>query len=55
MLDAFRADLTQIYKFSSIDSIYTKPPPVVTQPTPVVNIPLSTPTQSVVELFQRGI
>jgi hypothetical protein len=53
MLDAFRTDLIQVYKFNSVDSIHNRPPPVVTPPTPVLNIPPPVPTQSVVDLFKR--
>jgi hypothetical protein len=55
MLGAFRTDLTQIYKFNSVDSINNRPPPVVTPPTPVINIPPSVLTKSVVDLFKHGI
>jgi hypothetical protein len=48
MLDAFRTDITQVYKFNSVDSIHDRPPPVVTPPTPVLNIPPPVPTQSVI-------
>jgi hypothetical protein len=55
MMDEFRTDLTQVYKFKSEDSIHNRPPPAVTPPTPLINIPPSVPTQSVVDLFKHGI
>jgi hypothetical protein len=54
MLNAFRTDLTQVYKFNSIDSIHNKPAPVIL-PTPVPVTPTSFTSQSPVDLFKRGI
>jgi hypothetical protein len=45
MLDEFRTDLTQIYKFNSVDSIHTKQP--------IISSSLS--SQSLVDLFKRGM
>jgi hypothetical protein len=54
MLNKFRTDVTQVYKFNSIDSIHNKPAPVPL-PTPVPITPTSLPSQSPVDLFKRGI
>jgi hypothetical protein len=54
MLDDFRTDLTQVYKFNSIDSIQNKPAPVAF-PTPVPITATSLTSQSAVDLFKRGI
>jgi hypothetical protein len=54
MLNEFRTDLTQVYKFNSIDSIHNKPETVVL-PTHVTIPPRSLTSQSSVDLFKRGI
>jgi hypothetical protein len=54
MLDEFRTDLTQVYKFNSVDSIHNRPTPVIL-PAPVPVTPTSLPSQSPVDLFQHGI
>jgi hypothetical protein len=46
MLNKFRTDLTQVYKFNSVD--LKLPPPVPVTPT-------SLPSQSPVDLFKRGV
>jgi hypothetical protein len=53
MLDEFRTDLTQVYKFNSVDSIHNKPTPVIL-PAPVPVTPTSLPSQSPVDLFKHG-
>jgi hypothetical protein len=50
MLDEFRTDLTQIYKFNSIDSIHTTPPSATPSPLSAATI-----SSSPVDLFKRGI
>jgi hypothetical protein len=54
MLNEFRTDITQVYKFNSIDSIHNKPAPVPL-PTPVPITPTSQTSQSPVDFFKRGI
>jgi hypothetical protein len=41
MLDEFRTDLSQINKFSSVDSIYTTPPPATPSPLSAATTPSS--------------
>jgi hypothetical protein len=54
MLNEFRTDLTQVYKFNSADSIHNMPPPVLLPPPVRVTLtPL--PSQSPVDLCKRGI
>jgi hypothetical protein len=55
MLDEFRADLTQIYKFNSVDSIYTTLPPAMPSPLSVTTTPSYLSSQSPAILFKRGI
>jgi hypothetical protein len=55
MLDEFRTDLTQIYKFNSVDSIHTTPPSTTPSPLSAATITLSLSSQSLVDLFKRGI
>jgi hypothetical protein len=54
MLNKFRTDLMQVYKFNSIDSIHNKPAPVAL-PTPISIPSTSLTSQSAVDLFKRGI
>jgi hypothetical protein len=54
MLNEFRTDLTQVYKFNSIDSIHNKPTQVIL-PTPVPITPTSLTSHSAVDMFKRGI
>jgi hypothetical protein len=54
-LDEFRTDLTQIYKFKSIDSIHTTPPSTTPSPLSAATITSSLSSQSPVDLFKRGI
>jgi hypothetical protein len=55
MLDEFRTDITQIYKFNSVDSIYTTPELATPSPRSVATTPSSLLSQSTVDLFKRGI
>jgi hypothetical protein len=56
MLDEFsRTDLTQIYKFNSVDSIHTTPPSTTPSPLSAATITSSLSSQSLVDLFKRGI
>jgi hypothetical protein len=54
MINEFRTDLTQVYKFNSVDSMHNKPAPVIL-PAPVPVTPISLPSQAPVNLFKRGI
>jgi hypothetical protein len=54
MLNKFRTDITQVYKFNSIDSIHNKPI-TVPLPTPVPITPTSLTSHSPVDMFKRGI
>jgi hypothetical protein len=51
MLDEFRTNLTQIYKYNSVDTIYTH---ISTTPSPL-SAGSSLLSQSPVDLFRRGI
>jgi hypothetical protein len=55
MLDKFRIDLTQLYKFNSVDSVHTTPTPVTPSPLSAVTIPPALSSQSLVDLFKRSI
>jgi hypothetical protein len=55
MLDEFRTDLTQIYKFNYIDSIHTTPPSATPSPLSAATISSSLLSQFPVDLFKRGI
>jgi hypothetical protein len=55
MLDEFRTDLTQIYKFNSVDSIHTTPPSATPSPLSAATISSSLSSQSPADLFKRGI
>jgi hypothetical protein len=55
MLSEFQTDLTQIYKFNSIDSIHTTPPSTTPSPLSAATISSSLSSQSPVDLFKRGI
>jgi hypothetical protein len=50
MLDEFRTDLTRIYKFNSVDSIYTTPPTATPSPLSAATNPSSLSSQSPVDL-----
>jgi hypothetical protein len=55
MLSEFRTDVTQVYKFNSIDSIHTTLPSATPSPLSAATISLSLSSQSPVDLFKRGI
>jgi hypothetical protein len=55
MLAEFRTDLTQIYKFNSVDSIYTTPLPATPSLLSAATTPSSLLSQSPVDLLKRGI
>jgi hypothetical protein len=55
MLDEFRTDLTQIYKFNFVDSIHTTLPSATPSPLSAATISSSLSSQSPVDLFKRGI
>jgi hypothetical protein len=55
MLDELRTDLTQIYKFKSVDSIHTTPSSNTPSPLSAATISSSLSSQSLVDLFKCGI
>jgi hypothetical protein len=55
MLDEFRTDLMQIYKFNSVDSIHTTPPSTTPSPLSAATITSTLFSQSPIDLFKRGI
>jgi hypothetical protein len=55
MLDESRTDLTQIYKFNSVDTIHTTPPSTTPSPLSAATTTSSLSSQSPVDLFKRGI
>jgi hypothetical protein len=55
ILDEFRTDLTQIYKFNSVDSIHTTLAQTIPSPLSVATMPSSLSSQTLVNLFKCGI
>jgi hypothetical protein len=55
MLDEFRTDLTQIYKFNSVDAIHITPPSTTPSLLSAVTTTSSLSSKSPVDLFKRGI
>jgi hypothetical protein len=55
MLDEFRTDLIQIYKFNSVDSIHTALPSATPSPLSAATTSSTLSSQSLVDLFKPGI